>query len=873
VQGEGGVPDTFKKEFRFRFALLRKILYGVMPIFALVLFIAAVVLLHHNLKQYHIKDIIQSLHEIRGNRIFLSLGLTCLSYWVLSGYDMLALLYIEKPLAYRNIALTSFISYAFANNTGSLSIIASGSLRYRLYGAWGLSAVEIGKVIFFCLATFWLGFLSLGGVVFLFAPQSLALAFRSQHGIHLTLVGAIFISLSIAYLLFSAVRAKSFKIMGWEISFPRTMISFGQIGVSATDLMVAAGVLFVLLPAGHGLSYPAFLCMFLTALIAGYISNVPGGLGVFESILLLFLAPFMEKASIVGALIVFRVLYYLLPLLIASLLLAGLEISRKKKEIERITTILGRTTSEMVPQVFALGSFIGGAILLLSGAMPAVPGRLVYLRMIVPLPILELSHFLASIAGMGLLVLASGLRKRLDAAFFLSTFLIVAGIVFSLLKGFDYEEALWLLFLLLALLPCRKEFYRKASLLSAPLSPGWIGAVSIVLFGSLWLGFFSYRHVEYSNDLWWQFTFSGDGPRFLRASAGVIISALFIAAIRLFQPAPAKPVLPGANDLETALNIARRSPRTYAYLAQLGDKALMFNEARDAFIMYGVEGRSWIVLGEPVGAEESFSELLWNFKRLCYRYGGRPVCYEVGAKDLHLYLDIGLTPVKIGEQGRVPLKNFSLTGSFRKELRYAYNQSVRQGCVFEVIEPDGVPEILPTLKWISDSWLSEKNTQEKGFSLGFFNERYLKNFPVATVRLQNKVIAFANLLPGGDKNELSIDLMRYLPERPHGVMEYLFVEIMLWGKNQGYKWFDMGMAPLAGLEDRALAPLWNRLGAFVFRHGEHFYNFRGLRFYKEKFKPIWEPKYLAVPGGVSLPRILVDVAALISGGVKEIFLK
>lgn len=144
---------------------------------------------------------------------------------------------------------------------------------------------------------------------------------------------------------------------------------------------------------------------------------------------------------------------------------------------------------------------------------------------------------------------------------------------------------------------------------------------------------------------------------------------------------------------------------------------------------------------------------------------------------------------------------------------------------------------------------------------------------MALVRRQDKLIAFANLLPGGGKEELSVDLMRFLPDAPHGVMDYLFVEIMLWGRKEGYKWFALGMAPLAGLEDRALAPLWNRLGAFVFRYGEHFYNFQGLRFYKDKFNPVWEPKYLAVPGGLALPKILADIAALIAGGVKEIFSK
>ena len=872
LKGDRRVSDTLK-EFHFHFALLRKILHGLLPVFALLLFIAAVVLLHHSLKQYHIRDIIQSLHGIPADRILLSAGLTCLSYVVLSGYDMLALRYINKPLAFRNIALTSFISYAFANNTGSLAIITSGSVRYRLYGAWGLSAVEIGKVIVFCLTTFWLGFLILAGGVFLYAPQPQSFAFLEYQNFHLTFLGAVFITLAISYLLLCALSTENFKIAGWEITFPRLGMALCQVGVSVTDWIVAASALYVLLPAGHGLSFSAFLGLFLAAVIAGLISNVPGGLGVFESILLILLVPFMDKTAIIGALVAFRAIYYLLPLLLASLLLTGLEITRKRKAIARITTVVGRTTSELVPPVFALGAFVGGAILLFSGALPAVHGRLVNLRMIVPLPILELSHFLASLAGMGLLVLASGLRKRLDAAFFLSAVLLGVGIVFSLLKGFDYEEALWLLLLLLALLPCRKQFYRKASLLAEPLSPGWLGAVFIIVIGSLWLGFFSYKHVEYSHDLWWQFTFTGDAPRFLRASAGVIIAALFWAAIKLFQPAPAQPVLPGPGDLAAAMNIAGRYSRSYAYLAQLGDKALLFNETGDAFIMYGIEGRSWIVMGDPVGAENQFPELLWNFKDLCDRYEGRPVFYEVGRENLHIYLDIGLTPIKIGEQGRVLLETFSLEGSTRKDLRHSYNQARRQGCIFELIGQDKVPEMLPTLKRVSNAWLAEKNTQEKGFSLGFFNERYLKNFPVAIVRLQDKVIAFANLLPGGGRNELSIDLMRYLPARPHGVMDYLLVEIMLWGKQHGFRWFDMGMAPLAGLEGRALAPLWNRLGAFVFQYGEHFYNFQGLRFYKEKFNPIWEPKYLAVPRGLALPKILADIAALIAGGVKEIFLK
>jgi phosphatidylglycerol lysyltransferase len=184
-----------------------------------------------------------------------------------------------------------------------------------------------------------------------------------------------------------------------------------------------------------------------------------------------------------------------------------------------------------------------------------------------------------------------------------------------------------------------------------------------------------------------------------------------------------------------------------------------------------------------------------------------------------------------------------------------------------------VPPLLDELKQISDAWLAEKDTREKGFSLGFFEPEYMKKLPIAIVRRQGNIIAFANIWPGADSEELSIDLMRHLPSAPNGIMDYLFVELMLWGKQQDYDWFSLGMAPMSGLEDRTLAPLWHKVGTFVFRHGEHFYNFQGLRQYKEKFDPVWQSKYLACRGGLALPRILANVATLISGGVKGMITK
>ncbi len=190
---------------------------------------------------------------------------------------------------------------------------------------------------------------------------------------------------------------------------------------------------------------------------------------------------------------------------------------------------------------------------------------------------------------------------------------------------------------------------------------------------------------------------------------------------------------------------------------------------------------------------------------------------------------------------------------------------------FEILPPAAIEELLPSLRRISDSWLASKATGEKRFSIGYFSPRYLRNFPLAIVRAGGVPAAFANLWTTDTRAELAVDLMRFAPEAPPGTMDYLFLELISWGREHGYGWLNLGMAPLSGLDRHPLAPAWHRVGNFIFRHGEHFYNFEGLRRYKAKFDPHWEPKYLIARGGIALPRVLMDVSVLIAGGVRELF--
>ena len=331
--------------------------------------------------------------------------------------------------------------------------------------------------------------------------------------------------------------------------------------------------------------------------------------------------------------------------------------------------------------------------------------------------------------------------------------------------------------------------------------------------------------------------------------------------------------MPDDAALVRVREIVATSPDTSSHLALLGDKSILFSESGQAFVMYAVEGRSYVAMGDPVGPPRERQELAWQFRMLADRHGSATVFYQVRMHNLPLYLDLGLSLLKLGEEARVALPSFSLDGGSRKGLRRVVKNLDREGVTFEVLSPTLTPALLPSLRAISDDWLAAKRTREKKFSLGYFAERYLCGTPIAVVRRGADIVAFANLWRGANQDELSVDLMRFSGAAPEGVMEYLFIQLMLWGRDQGYGHFNLGMAPLSGLENRHLAPIWHRMGALLYRHAENFYNFQGLRAYKQKFDPVWEPRYLASPGGMQLPRILTNVASLVSGGLRGVIAK
>jgi phosphatidylglycerol lysyltransferase len=826
--------------------------------------------LHHVLGQYHWRDILAHVHAIPPSRLLAAILLAIAGYAFLTLYDALGLRFAAARVPYPRLALISFMSYAIGHNVG-LNTLSGGAIRYRAYSALGLTAKQIGKVIAFSTLTFALGAAVLLGLSLL-SQAELSADVLHIHPLVVVSIGCALLGAVAVYLWLAATRHEPLRFRKIVIPVPSARIACAQIAVACADLLCAAGVLYVLLPPHAAIGFTAFAGVYLIAIAAGLISNVPGGVGVFETVLLLLMRS-VPPEHLLGALLAYRIIYYFGPFAVALALLGAHELWVHRGPMVRLSR-LGRTwLSAVTPQASAIAVFGAGAVLLFSGAMPAVGNRLAWLGRFVPLPVLELSHLLGSAVGVGLMVLANGLYRRLDAAWWMTIYLLYAGILLSLLKGFDFEEAIVLAAVVALLFSARERFRRPASLIEQRYSGPWIIAVLVVLGTAAWLVAFAYRHVPYDRDLWWQFAFEASAPRSLRAWLLAVVIAAVYGLWRLLRPSKPKIAPPGPDDLEQAAALIANSTDTTANLALLGDKNLMFNDERTAFIMYQVSGSSWVAMGDPVGPEALCEPLAWEFLECCDGMAVTPVFYEVTPEKLPLYIDLGLTLSKLGEEARVPLETFSLDGAARADLRQSHRRACRDGAQFAVVASKNVPAILPELRAVSDAWLADKKTSEKRFSLGFFDEGYLANFDCAVVRREGAIVAFANIWRAGVDTELSVDLMRFSGAAPKGVVDFLLIECMLWGKTQKYQWFNLGMAPLSGLEEHALAPTWHKLGRMVQRYGETFYHFEGLRKYKEKFLPVWRPRYLAVSGRLGMAGALLDITTLISGGVGKALTK
>ncbi len=833
------------------------------PAIAILVTVIAFWMLHAMTSKLRIVDLKHAFGAIPASAILWSFGATLVSYCALATYDIMATR-VSAPGRVKWVvaAVSGMAGFAFSNFLG-FHLLTGGAVRYRIYARLGLDGADIAKIILLTWSGLWLAITGLIATAVIVSPHGIPF-------IHLInplvdrLAGAATLLGMVWLFVYAGFRGREFRLFGWRLALPGRGPLFLQLVAGLVDIAGATYALYVLVPPDLQPGFPAFLVIYLSAVLIAVVSHVPGGVGIFEVTMMAALGA-AGRADFLAALLAYRIVYYVSPFVVAAVLLAITEAGWLRQRLGTNFGTASRFMRPLVPPVAAVIVFLSGLVLLFSGSIPNPPIQLAELRRWMPLPVLEGSHFLAGIAGVGLLVVASGLRRRLYSAWLAAMAMLAAACVLTVSKGLDWNETLVMVSGLVALFIFRGAFYRRRPEPLMVLSPSWLALLGVTVAAVLWLGFFSYRHVPYSSELWWQFTWKGEAPRFLRAAAGLAAATLFIGIFSLVRRPMAR-MMPVSTEVPDAVkHLIQASRDVQTNIAWLGDKTFLVTEDSSAFLMYRRSGQSLISMGDPVGDPQAFEELVWQLREIADRQALRAVFYAVKPRNLPLYLDMGFAILKLGEVARVPLATFSLDGPAQQEHRYAVSRLEREEITFEVVAAADFDSIAGELSEVSTRWLQAKKGQEKSFSIGSFDPGYLRRFDTAVLRKDGRIVAFANLWRSAGQEELSADLMRFDANVSKVLMDGLFVHMMLYGRSRGYAYFNLGAAPLAGLADHPLASTWARLGTHIFRHGENFYHFEGLRAFKQKFDPVWTPQYLACPRGLAIPQVLLDVNRLISG--------
>ncbi len=528
-----------------------------------------------------------------------------------------------------------------------------------------------------------------------------------------------------------------------------------------------------------------------------------------------------------------------------------------------VNRILFDSATQLIPRAFATVMFFAGVLLLGAVLTPIDHEVMPFVERWLPLGVVELSHAIGIVIGVLMIFLARGLWERIDTAWYMAVSLFCLGAIFSLTRELALVPAILLIVCALLLIPCKSAFNRRSNLLSLSINPLWAGLTLVTLALIVWAGFYIYRHEPYAHSMWGHFSYRASAARFLRGVVIMIATVGLIGLYRLFGIANRIPPMPDDDDVDQLKEVVSKASNPQGWLALLRDKHILWNADRTAFLMYGVSGKQWVVMGEPIGEASEAEALCWKLKEMASLTNARLSFYQVGPQLLPLMIDLDLRPFKIGEEALVDVAGFDLAGKKGYGFRQTLKRFETLGAAFSVIAPDAVDTHMPELKAVSDAWLKSKNAKEKRYSLGCFMPDYMRLTPVAVVTIDGRIMAFANLWPTQDRAVLTLDLMRYDPDAPPSVMEYLFLKLIAWCRDNDYAHFSLGLAPLAGLEAKPLSSVWQKVATVVYQLGGDVYNFQGLRAYKEKFKPRWEPRYFAIKGQeTALGAALMAVVAL-----------
>jgi len=627
--------------------LLKKAIRQLPALLGVALLAGAIWVVWKEFRHLKVADIRAALSAIPQRALLLAFVWTVLSYSVLTFYDRLGTIYAGHKVSYARVSFASFCAYALSHNVG-FAAVSGAAVRYRLYAHWGLTPFQIAKVVAFCSLTFALGGLVLGGIILFLEPDAIPFfgALVPNWGMY-AIGGALWLVVA-AYIGLSRFVG-TVRLFGAEVTLPDWRMAIVQVALATVDVAVTAGIVYQLLPNVPGLSYLRFLGVYVASYTAGLAANVPGGLGVFDAAMLEGLKPYLQPPQILGAVVVFRLYYYIIPLFLAGTLFAGNEILLRGGALFKVSAF-SRSTQALArwsEPDFAAGAASGavalcGALLLALGVLDSRPD-FSWIDPDYADIAANAGQFVPSLIGAALIVLSIGLSQRVTLAWGATVVLLLAAAGFTAAQGTDLWIPGVLLLVTLLVAPFRDAYYRHARLLSGPLQAGTAVPLLALVVCVLALSAFEPTMRTLAEDNWIEVVLSPDVPNSLRMSVALAVILALVAIWRLIRPGRVG-WMPWAGE----------GRQRYAELGAVPPAqadGIVMGEAGRAGIPFRRIGRVLLGLGDPAGSVQDRVSAIWNLRDLAQQEGLDTAVWLAGPGLLKVYADLGLTALPLGPDG------------------------------------------------------------------------------------------------------------------------------------------------------------------------------------------------------------------------------
>lgn len=778
---------------------------------------------------------LRKIKDMVGTRdIILSFLVGLLLFAPAVGYDLIG--GKDLGLSFRKRALIGWICQTF-NNFAGFGGITGGSLRKKFYEQENIDSDQALKISLKVWISNGLGLLTM---FFMAIPYII----REEKWIYLFLM-----LVPIAYVLFYFF---GYKLPGTRFGKLREVSASQSYGEKTQMVLMSsfewwtAAIYFgycVKLFAPQVSIWDSYM-IYVVAIIVGLLSFIPGGIGSFDLIIMLYFKTLgVGSESVFLALLMYRIGYYIIPWILGIVLLL-LNIPQDEENI-----VYRVIAANMTRKIIALGVFVSGIILVYSSLKTSIISS--SLLGIIPLSVIQTTRRYSFVIGISFVALSRGIYDGTKRSFVMTVILLPLSAIFLMMKGMSYREPVFMLVLALVLLITRKQFYRQTHRISLK--------EFFITFGLLLLSTFIVFTIFYASNIRIDPMVNNNRQKIL-----LIVIVTFVISISFLYGRTKRIEFKKINhdDIREFEDFIKDYPSNeYTSLFYLRDKNMFFNEKKTVMFLYKAYSNHIMVLGDPVGKKEDFEKAIDELVNWAAEYHMDVSFYEVSSKNLSIYADQGFSFIKQGMDAIVDLEDFTIAGKKNKSLRHALNYMEKFNIYFEIVEPPFSDDFYQEIREISDDWLGSK--KEMGYSLGGFDDFYIKRNPIAVLRSDEKIEGFATFLPIPNTRKFSIDLMRFRKDSPNGVMDSLFINLMLWAKDQGYKEFILGMAPLANVGGYKYSRYKENILKYVYDFGEKVYGFKGLKSYKEKFNPRWESRYLIYKNDRILPSLLFSYLTII----------